>query len=69
MSKGLQTSHFKSVQLPGADEELHVSDSRAEKSEVSRWEAQGRAVRSWAVRGAKSTCAGTASQGNACGQS
>lgn len=33
----LQAGHFKSVQLPGADKQLHVGDLRTEKSEVSSW--------------------------------
>lgn len=37
----LEAGHFKSVQLPGADKQLHVGHLRKEKGEVGSWEKQG----------------------------
>lgn len=37
LDNGLQAGHFKSVQLPATDKQLHLGDWRIENSEVRSW--------------------------------
>ncbi|MXQ90637.1 hypothetical protein E5288_WYG016143 [Bos mutus] len=37
LDNGLQAGHFKSVQLPATDKQLHLGDWRIDNSEVRSW--------------------------------